>query len=973
MSTTVRRSGLVGGTRRWQQRGAFTLSDGSAVVVVQDENSSSSQGANYGDKTNVDKVYVYHSTDRQTWILRATLNTPLTSSRITANVSVDNSIGIVCWTDTAVRYASVSSTWVASAWETVRTAVTAPVAEARWDIAFTSTNIPVLAAIRTTTTGSTRCQLRSYIRRTSDSSWIAHTLVNNLETNNTPKEAYLAVSVAPMQTGTATARPAVLAVAHGTGNTDRGVKLYTVMYNETTGTFSAATQRGGSLSAGDVPRTTTSIASRNVVLFQSDDDEYTLAIQHYEGDKIQGVTRGTFDGTSWTETVPYVTSAVDTRTRQYNMAVTYSAGRVLFLYSNINGHLDGHLAKYDAEAETFRFAAGRWFDNKEKVESQNPMSNGGPHVEYPTHDTVFVYKIDVDKKDFVHHWIKPSRAPIQVTPANGATVQSSLPTLRANADLDIQSPQSLTKIRWEFASDAAFTTNFSLYEQDDSKLQRVSSTHLANSVVPFDDVLPAEFELFQGLWYVRSAHVDEFGVVGAYSTYNNFTVSHPPTAAALTPNAIVVMFDGGLEVSWEFTDPSPTDFQTAFQVIALRDDTGAVIHDSGKIISQLRNYVIPVTAAVRDVPLRWYVILWDQDDVEGPASASATTMVVDAPTVNITAPTVGQVLTTAIPHVLATVTVGGARWIAKYRVTFTGTTTHNSGWINTNLISGQQIDYQPPPELLENNGTYTIRVETVDNLGVSSVPVTRSVTTAWVPPASSSALTVSTTPYNTEGQGWIAVSWSDANRDVDFAGWIVYRRANLLDPLTGLVLEQGDWTPLAVVTTPNLTYLYRDYTAPSGYQVQYRVEQSVVRFGDVVESISSAVQTTQPIADSYWLIEPEANNAFRLGSVTSDSYTEEFEEADYVVIGRGSRYEQGERKGYRGTLTCQIRNSAGVSARQHKLRLEEIKKGNRRLYLRNPFGDLFRVAVGGMTVSRIAGVGLSEFVDVTVPYFEVSE
>jgi hypothetical protein len=41
--------------------------------------------------------------------------------------------------------------------------------------------------------------------------------------------------------------------------------------------------------------------------------------------------------------------------------------------------------------------------------------------------------------------------------------------------------------------------------------------------------------------------------------------------------------------------------------------------------------------------------------------------------------------------------------------------------------------------------------------------------------------------------------------------------------------------------------------------------------------------------------------------------------------------------------------------------------------MRNPFGDVYRIRVGNLSISRLAGVGVDEFVDVTIPYSEVAE
>jgi hypothetical protein len=51
--------------------------------------------------------------------------------------------------------------------------------------------------------------------------------------------------------------------------------------------------------------------------------------------------------------------------------------------------------------------------------------------------------------------------------------------------------------------------------------------------------------------------------------------------------------------------------------------------------------------------------------------------------------------------------------------------------------------------------------------------------------------------------------------------------------------------------------------------------------------------------------------------------------------------------------------------------IETIKQNQDSLVLRNPFGDSWDVYVSGISVERVAGVGSSEFVDITIPYLEM--
>jgi hypothetical protein len=137
------------------------------------------------------------------------------------------------------------------------------------------------------------------------------------------------------------------------------------------------------------------------------------------------------------------------------------------------------------------------------------------------------------------------------------------------------------------------------------------------------------------------------------------------------------------------------------------------------------------------------------------------------------------------------------------------------------------------------------------------------------------------------------------------------------------------------------------------------------------------IATAYPTSEGYWLISPEdptsGGTAMRLQFVVADSYTDEYEEQEFIIVGRGRHVDRGEKLGVKGTLSVQLRDqyNGGPSARSQRIKLMTLKEDNRALYLRTPFGDVYRVAVGNLTVGRIAGVGVSEFVDVELPYSEV--
>jgi hypothetical protein len=65
------------------------------------------------------------------------------------------------------------------------------------------------------------------------------------------------------------------------------------------------------------------------------------------------------------------------------------------------------------------------------------------------------------------------------------------------------------------------------------------------------------------------------------------------------------------------------------------------------------------------------------------------------------------------------------------------------------------------------------------------------------------------------------------------------------------------------------------------------------------------------------------------------------------------------------------RTTGFYTARQQAKALSALKNERTYIYLRNPFGDIWKIAPGNIAGGRIAGVGTSEFTDVSIPYQEV--
>lgn len=211
--------------------------------------------------------------------------------------------------------------------------------------------------------------------------------------------------------------------------------------------------------------------------------------------------------------------------------------------------------------------------------------------------------------------------------------------------------------------------------------------------------------------------------------------------------------------------------------------------------------------------------------------------------------------------------------------------------------------------------------------------------------------------------GYIDVSWSNGQKDSAWYAWRVYRRLAL--PTVGA------WELQYETRVDQSVYHWHDWTARVGSTYQYSVVQVALRFDQPVESNYLASVQITPYDDSYWLINPDDETMNLRLHVRTDQFKEEVEEATILLIGRGRRKEFGTAWGMRGSLTASIRRDPLLTPSQQRAKLEALRLAFTSCYLRNPFGDVLKITTGDIDMTRIAGVGNEEMIDVAFEYEEV--
>lgn len=538
--------------------------------------------------------------------------------------------------------------------------------------------------------------------------------------------------------------------------------------------------------------------------------------------------------------------------------------------------------------------------------------------------------------------------PTGLQPRGGITVGTNNPTISCNLGASVVFPGLRVKAHFKLATDSGFTTDVREWTQPDSKLIVQGAARAP---------VPASLSLFQGTWFVTAFSVQEGTLSESDPSFTySFVVDHPIIAVAEAPvaNKVVdVNATPAVRHSWHHTDTEPLGRQTKFQVIVEKLDATPV-HDSGTITSIAEYYDETDSASYPDEDLRWNVYLWDEDDIQGTPSDWAVYKPSAGGALSLDAPS--GTIDTPAPTVSWTYTPVDGRAQVAYQVAVYQT----DGLLlfYTGFIAGAATSYVLPGSALKNGHSYIIAVFVKDS-GDIVVQQSGTFAVAFTPPASA---TTSADATNYATTGAVAVTWT-GTPDGDFVFWRVYRKPSTSDV----------YTKISADITASGTSSFDDFSAPAGVSLDYAAVQVKSIAGALVESDPAPATVTTAAVAEYWLVDVDPGGVhMHLTQVTQDDFADETEQEEMLIIGRGRRIEQGTEWGYRGTATAELYDiSGGLTAREQRLLIQDLKRNAGACFLRNPFGDSWRVVPGEIGVSRIAGVGLREFVTVTIPYAEV--
>ena len=515
-------------------------------------------------------------------------------------------------------------------------------------------------------------------------------------------------------------------------------------------------------------------------------------------------------------------------------------------------------------------------------------------------------------------------------------------------------------IHYQFATDSAFTAN--LIEGQKNDAQGGSLTVPVTSDIPL---------LIQGQWYVRVRRSGSSSLkMSDWSSTKTVTITHVPSVAISSPtNSAYIAQTSTHPFKFSATDPWSGDSVTAYEIVIENNSTGAEVMNTGKKVYSnpwpfgALSVTLNISTLSLDTALRWKVRVWDSTDTPSQFSGYSVFRIVPLPDVSITYPSDSEVIDTGSPTFTWDAILTSERTISSTSVVVIDDTTSEEVW---SIVTGPGVtEVMPPNPILRNEVLYEVTVTVTDNRGLQgSASVLFS--TSYTPPES---ISYEVDIEDIETEGYITVNWSNSSFDDTLINWNVYRRE----------LPAGAWEPIATVDNLATPY-YRDFLFKPGVQYMYNVTQVADRSGIALESpvgvtmISGSPEAEStiwsPYVTNYWIVVPDVPYlSLLIPNVTADSNTLEYEKEVIHLIGRGRHMDRGDRLGYDGSLTFQVRQSEVVS--EIRLQLEDLYDTDAQCYLRTPFGKVFPVALGDPSWTALPGTGLAEMGDVTIPYSEV--
>lgn len=380
----------------------------------------------------------------------------------------------------------------------------------------------------------------------------------------------------------------------------------------------------------------------------------------------------------------------------------------------------------------------------------------------------------------------------------------------------------------------------------------------------------------QGVYQVRARTLTELLTnPGPWSKPQSFTVKHKPKAMELSPGANQTLGWSTSKIfKWKFQDPWTNDRMQSYRIQILSANSNAVLVDTGDktdftLLSVVKptkansrtytapanvNYQAAVTLplAAKGVPLKWRLLVKDQEGVAGSwtgyvpfALASNPSVAINQPyaepdngkplfSLTVTEPdpiTDAKTLTVTVKDkkkgtivYQAQVNVGAKPKIIMGPLvpysTFVSTSKATMDTFNAPYSSDGVYEFQPRKSFLLNDTEYVITVKVTATNGLTGT-TSKNIKALFSHPT---PVTYDIDYSRVDIDGGIHIDWSQAVADDDFHEWKLYR------------MRDGEGWELIYETDNEFTRNYVDFMFINDNDYMYTVTQTAERSGALLES-----------------------------------------------------------------------------------------------------------------------------------------
>lgn len=556
--------------------------------------------------------------------------------------------------------------------------------------------------------------------------------------------------------------------------------------------------------------------------------------------------------------------------------------------------------------------------------------------------------------------------PVLVNPAQDAIKNTPYGRREANIPV-VPSGERYVGIEWEFSLTSDFAGPVVTWKNNE--VGRYNAGNIGYNSDPNPTIQPGlhgenvssddpDQYLVQGPWYGRVRCVDVWDQVGPWSSPVLFNVSHPPVVERPWPSGGKAFDDEAFPVQWQFGDAWKGDTQSAFQVI-VRDPAGNILHDTGVKQSPFNNVFVEIDPVWKEQVLGLSIQVWDKDGVPSPLWTGDFRHST-APYIYLDYPAPDEEVITGQPSLTWTVDFAPGQSQKSYHIAFirrdTGVVEYK-----TPVIQSSEMTWNAPTTVLKNVSAYQLALTITDTQDLYTT-LLRNFSTNYVRPP---MIYCSAYDYDYDEKGYVTLLWPATTVDPQFVEFRLYRK--------NVDIEGSEWERIGTVADPT-QYEFHDWSTSGPYTYRYSITQVVMLYGALVESLQDEFGDTIQVQSShYWLIVPDREELnTKLYHVVDDKYSQRIEQNSHIIMeGGGSRVVYGSPIGMEGSLSAQIKAASPLDTKRQKEQIERIQFEAHWCYLRDPFGNYTKVAIGEISIGRIPGVGLNEFVDIEIPYTEV--